>query len=126
MGLRGPMRQRGGYMDTRILKTGVTRLRFKLNPEAHVMLKKAINATGCKHSNTALENIFLYYITSDPGTATPIDKKCYDGNKRFLVRLYPEQLPVIMAGFDQLAQPDSPKENLLLHICKFFLAHFEE
>jgi|GEM_PF-4641029 len=107
-------------VDTRRLKSGQTRLRFKLSESAHETLEHALDLTGYKYNNSSLDAICLSYLAGDPSTLA-LDHPA-QGQKRFLVRLYPDEYEIVREALNLAKQFVKSDAEALILICLWFIA----
>lgn len=108
-------------VDKRHLKSGKTRLRFKLNESALNTVNRAIKMVGLPRNNQSLEAICLSAIT---GFATDCKKvKPADGYNRLLFQFFPDEYEVIESALEQFAAGKYTDAQALLLICESYLAN---
>ena len=111
---------KGTRVDTRQLKSGQVRLRFRLSDEAHNLVSDALSMTPYDYSNAALDAIAMNFHAGGPAVA-PLGIPA-TGSKRLLVRLYPDQYENVRSALDYAHEwVDTDAEGLLL-ICSSFVA----
>ena len=106
-------------MDKRILKTGYIRLRFKLSEKSYQTIQNAIKQSKAKFDHVGLDLISLDFISGN--NLPSIIKGKVIGNKRFLVRLYPDQYETLMIAFEIAKEHVTSDEEALVVVCKSFL-----
>ena len=107
-------------VDTRELKTGLIRLRFRLDKRALKVVNRAISMTGFRFPHSALEAICLSYLAGSP-SSLKLDYPA-QGPERFLVRLFKEQYEVVRTALDEAKKHVASDEDALLLMCKCFVA----
>lgn len=103
-------------VDSRKLKNGQIRLRFKVSEWALNLISKALAGTAYEHKNAALDAISLNCMTSYPFETTKIDQ-CATGKNRFLVNLYPDQYDIVRAALNLARQHVATDADALVLIC---------
>lgn len=107
-------------VDTRELKSGLIRLRFRLDRHALRVVNRAIALTGFRYPHSALDAICLSYLSGAPSSLT-LDFPA-QGPERFLVKLYREQYEVVRTALDEAKEQVRSDEDALLLMCKCFIA----
>ena len=108
-------------VDTRILKSGQIRPRFKLNESSMALVKHALELTGYKYPNSALDAVCLSYVAWYPFRIEKLVSPA-TGKERFIVRLYPEQYQVVRMALDLARQHVTCDADALALICSCFIA----
>ena len=108
-----------GAVDTRYLKSGKVRLRFKVSGTAIPLIAKALKLAGYQYNHCALDAICQDYISRDELKFTA--NKSFQGAERFLINLYPDQYESVRTALD-LARDDTKSDaDALVFICCTFL-----
>ena len=115
-----------GRVDTRYLKNGMMRLRFKLTSAQEEIVDAAggsvLIQTGYESQSAALDLIFMGYQAGYLGKylASPEEGTMV----RRLFRLYPDQYESVRAGLDLACDvADCPTDaHALIHVCQLCLA----
>lgn len=124
---RGP-----GYVDTRLLRTGLVRLRFHLTAEQYETLDAAL-ARAYKLSHTlaehkALSDICLSYVSEQPtAPAGSLAVSLFPGpgqsKRRRLFKLFPDEYELIRFALDEarkhFSEPDDTRALAL--VCSSFI-----
>lgn len=106
-------------VDTRVMKSGKIRLRFRLSEWATEIVDSAFGLTDTKYSNTSLDFISLNFLSGFP---TKIDLgHSAHGNNRLLVRLYPEQYGTIRLALTFAKQFVESDAEALILMCLYFI-----
>lgn len=111
-------------VDTRYLKSGQIRLRFKLSEWAYGITNIALSLTEYKFKNSSLEAISLSYIAGSPSPLS-LDHPA-QGSRRFLVKLYPDQYEVVREALNSARQFVNSDAEALNLIGLSFLAESNE
>lgn len=106
--------------DIRKLASGRLRIRFKLSSEAENLVTDVFGQVIGNHPHTRLENICLDYMTSGACEINcKLPSTCV-GNRRLLVKLFPDQLELVFGAF-MLAKRkfngNPSAEQLLVYLC---------
>ena len=111
-----------GYksVDTRFLKSGKIRLRFKLSEEAFNIVDKAMGMTGFKYPSSSIDAICINFLAEFPSSLT-LDFPAH-GRKRFLVRLHADEYETVRRALKAARQYVGSDEEALVLICESFLA----
>ncbi len=107
-------------VDTRFLKSGKIRLRFKLSDYAFEIVNCAFDLTDCKYSNTSLDYISMNFLSGFPQKYYKL-KYPIQGNIRFLVRVYPDQYESIRLALDVAREPYKSDAEALVSMCLYFI-----
>lgn len=112
-------------VDTRILKNGMIRLRFRLTEAQAELVDRCVSLviqkTGYKSRAAALDAVFLDHCSSSPPAEFSIDPEP-SGNHRRIFRLYPDQYELIRTGLDNACTRDCPTDaDALVFVCGLFL-----
>lgn len=105
-------------VDTRFLKDGKVRLRFKVSEEARDIIHAALNLTGSKFQNTALELI----CAEAHGRYHMPPRINSKGKCRLLIKVYYEQYQNIRSILDEVGKELDSDEDALFAICSGFTA----
>lgn len=111
-------------VDTRKLKTGMYRLRWRLNKSALDTVMCAFKVSGYAHSCAALEAVCMNYISNDQSRSHTTGSA--KGELRFLLRLYPDQYEIVREALDMAGAVTSCDEDALVTICRNFLKEFQD
>lgn len=85
-------------VDTRFLKSGHIRLRFKLSKPAYRLVNQAMGLTGFRYLNSSLDAISLNYLAGYPSSLT-LDFPAI-GKERFLTRLHKDEYETVRGALD--------------------------
>jgi len=107
-------------VDTRFLKSGKIRLRFKLSDYAFEIVNYAFDLTGCKFSNTSLDDISMNFLSGFPHKYYKLNYLVH-GNTRFLVRVYPDQYESIRLALDIARESYKSDAEALVFMCLYFI-----
>lgn len=112
-------------VDTRFLKNGMVRLRFRLSPDqleiVDFAISKALDITGYRSEAAALDIIFLDYLSGHPGSEA-LASPAKAGIGRRLFKLFPDQYQLIRAGLDIARNVGCANDaEALTHVCVLFL-----
>ncbi len=119
--------QDNGRVDTRVLKNGMIRLRFRFIPAQLEIVESAVTSalaiTGYKSEAAALDILCLDYLSGSPTSECPTCPP--QGNTvRRLFKLFPDQYEVVRAALDLghhvVWVTDA---QAMTEICRSFLAH---
>ncbi len=111
-------------VDIRLLKSGKTRLRFKLNEEGYDLARHAFSKTNYKYDNTALTFICENYLMAEPCTwALNGDAQ---GSYRLLVNVFPDEYEVIEHTLDIVREKFDSDANSLAFMCLLFLDKLDQ
>lgn len=106
--------------DIRKLASGRLRIRFKLSSEAEGLVANVFGQAVGNHPHTRLEHLCLDYLTSGACEISCKLPSCCVGNRRFLVKLYPDQVELVFGAFE-LAKTkftgNPSAEQLLVYLC---------
>ena len=105
-------------VDTRVLSSGLVRLRFKLSDRAHKVVSEALRLTQANHPNTALERVCMEYLATP---CTEPHNSNAKGSHRLLVKLYAEQYDLVREALDSAKDKNSTDEDALTYMCQIFL-----
>jgi hypothetical protein len=106
-------------VDTRQLKSGQYRLRFRLREEAYELVNTALSLTCYQHSGAALDAISLSFLAGHP--TLPALGSPASGSKRLLVRLWPDQFECVRSALDIARLSAACDADALNLICAAFL-----
>lgn len=109
-------------VDTRVMKSGQIRLRFKLSEWATKILNCAFDLTDTKFNNTSLDYICMNFLSGFP-TKVELGNQV-NGNIRLLVRLYPDQYATIRLALTSARQFVGSDAEALILMCLYFI-HIE-
>ena len=107
-------------VDTRVLKTGQLRLRFRLTKDAYDLITMALSKTPYSHSGAALDAIAMSYHAGTQAVAPHGIPAA--GGKRLLVRLFPDQFENVRSALDIARESVDSDADALLQLCIAFLA----
>jgi hypothetical protein len=110
-------------VDTRFLKSGRIRMRFKLSELGYETVANAISMTGYRYDHTSLDAICMNYLSAKP-TKLALDNPA-EGTLRFLVKLFPEEYEMVRCALDEASDFAKSDAESLVMICNLFI-HFEE
>ncbi len=111
-------------VDTRHLKSGQFRLRFRLSEQAHEIVSLALSMTEYRHTGVALDAIAMSFHAGHPTSLTLSSPAA--GAKRLLVRLFQDQFECVRLALDTARQDEQTDADALLTICARFLAQHNE
>ena len=99
-------------VDTRELKNGQIRLRFRLSDYAFQVINQAIKSTNVNGDTASLQLICRDYLSGkkDKTQASAV------GSNRLLFRLCPEQFEVVRIALDLAKEVGSSDESAMLNI----------
>lgn len=106
-------------LDTRHLKSGQIRLRFKLSQQAYDSVLYALSLTGYKHSNAALDAISINCLSAYPFKTRL--KYSAVGSQRFLVKLHPDQYEVVLSALNLALSHSETYADALTLVCVWFI-----
>ena len=106
-------------VDTRYLKSGQIRLRFKLNQSAYRQIVHAMYLTGYVHPNAALDAMALNCVTCYPFSIAT-NKYTAVGKQRLSIRLYPDQYKIVRMALDAARWHVKTDEDALLLLSNWF------
>jgi hypothetical protein len=107
-------------VDTRLLKSGRIRMRFKMSEFAHGRVQKAMSMTGYRYDNTSLDVIGMSYQAAYPATFTL--NYPTDGSSRLLVKLFPDEYESIRDALDLASEFSKSDEESLAMMCELFIS----
>jgi hypothetical protein len=111
-------------VDTRHLKSGQVRLRFRLTEKAKDIVSIALSTTPYGHSGAALDAIAMSYLAGGPASH-PLGIPAA-GSKRLLVRLFPDQYECVRCALDILRRWAATDAEALVTMCLAFLAEYQD
>lgn len=116
-----------GTVDTRVLKNGMTRLRFRFIPKQLEIVESAVTSalaiTGFKSEAAALDIVCLDYLSGSPGVPS-LSGLVKGTTVRRLFRLFPDQYEVVRAALDLGHHVGCVSDTqALTEICRSFLTH---
>ena len=111
-------------VDTRHLKSGQVRLRFRLSEKAKDIVSIALSTTPYGHSGAALDAIAMSYLAGGPASH-PLGIPAA-GSKRLLVRLFPDQYECVRCALDIIRQWVATDADSLVIMCIAFLAQYQD
>lgn len=106
-------------VDTRKLKTGQYRLRFRLNENALKIVKHALSMTDYKSPNASLDAICMNYLAS--GILAGYQCRNMQGDNRLIVRLFPDQYELVREALNTANETFHSDTDSLVNICQGFL-----
>ena len=107
-------------VDTRLLKNGQKRLRFKLNNETTNIVAAAIKLTKCQFKNVAIDCICMSFICCHGDGVIPPSDTSAQGNSRFILRLYEDQYELVRKALNYIREFTPDDETALLYLCQWF------
>ena len=99
-------------VDTRELKNGQIRLRFRLSDYAFQVINQAIKSTNVNGDTASLQLICRDYLSGKKDKT----QACAVGSNRLLFRLCPEQFEVVRIALDLAKEVGSSDESAMLNI----------
>lgn len=109
------------YVDKRILGSGKTRLRFKLDEISHRIVIEALKHTAERYQHVALDYLCIEFQATYELKFTLNGSS--KGNQRFLVRLYPDQYECVRSALNLARHHAESDEDALTLICAHSLPH---
>lgn len=114
-------KQLSDTVDTRRLKSGKIRLRFKLSEWSYGIIERAFCMTEYKYSNSSLDAICMSYLNN--GLFVNSFNKAVSGSKRLLVTLYPDEYEIVKAALSKArTYVKSDAKGLLLISMSFIVS----
>lgn len=110
-----------GQVDTRELKSGKMRLRFKLNDEGKDIVEEALSLMGEKYPAVGMEYICLEFLSGVPGNLG-VMRKGMNGNNRMLIYFYPDQYQSARLALDKMRKRVDTDADALVAICSDYLS----
>ena len=111
-------------VDIRLLKSGKTRLRFKLSKEGYDLVRDALSKTNYKFDNTALTFICENYLIAEPSNWV-LDGDA-QGSYRLLINVYPDEIEVIEYTLEITRNNFGSDANSLAFMCLWFLEKLDQ
>jgi len=110
-------------VDTRYLKSGKYRLRFKLSFESISIVHKAVRLVKSNYRHVCIDLICLDYYDRTPiiNKQLPVSK----GRVRFSVSLFRDQYEIVVLALDSARNMVNSDEAALTLICMSFLDNHE-
>ena len=108
-------------VDTRRLKSGMYRLRFRLSDEAYDIVQEALSVSPYDHDSASLDVVATNALAGSP--AAPEGGFPATGRRRWSVRLYKDQYEQVRTALDHAGEFPSDADALV-YICRQFIAAF--
>ena len=106
-------------VDTRFLKSGRVRHRYRLKPSAVRLVNHAIALTGYKHDHTALYAISMDFLSRC--LAASRLTRAVHGNNRFLVTYYPDEFEIVREALVAAREFVATDAEALVLMCQIFI-----
>ena len=107
-------------VDTRFLKSGMVRLRWKLNSNASKLLNQTLIKTEILKPEHALEAICLSYISTESTLPPTIIPQNPVGKNRIKIVLFPDQYEVVRFALDRARMYYKNDAEAVIGICISF------
>ena len=106
-------------VDTRWLKSGKIRLRFKLSQEGYKIICDALELMGEKFDGVGLEYIALDFLS---GLVNPnLIKESITGSNRLLIQLHKDQYDTVRLALDEMRNYVSTDPDAIVSICSIYI-----
>ena len=111
-------------VDTRHLKSGQFRVRFRLSEQAHEIVSLALSMTPYSHTGAALDAVATSYHAGHPASLTLSSPAA--GAKRLLVRLFQDQHENVRSALDLARDTAATDADALALICAVFVVTYQD